>query len=527
MHRYTNHFNTRQTPQSEPIPGKTMAENSAGGYGFAVDDWTRLSRFLILGCEGPTYYASKGRLTKENAEAVLRCIKADGARVVRDIVAVSNSGRAPKNDPALFALALCCAFGDDGTKQTAFAALTRVARIGTHVFHFAEYCKGLRGWGRGLRKAVARWYNDMPADKLAVQIVKYQQRDGWSHRDLLRKAHPKTSDADHENLYREVTGKQPGTWSDATAIMMGVFAAKIAKSEDEIANLIRNYKLPRECIPTQWLNSPAIWEALLEYMPPEAMIRNLAKMSQVGLLVPFSQATKDVCAKLADGEALRRARLHPVKVLAALFTYGQGHGVWGKLVWTPVPQLIDALEAAFYMTFKHVQPTGKNFLIAVDMSGSMRYGEIAGVPGLTPCIGAASLALVTAATEQNYFVHGFSTTFKPLPITPSMSLGNAARLVNEGNMGGTDCALPMLYAMDNKLPVDAFLVLTDNETWAGQIHPCQALARYRQQTGRAAKLVVVGMTSAGFTIADPDDAGMLDVCGFDTAVPELISDFVR
>lgn len=38
-------------------------------------------------------------------------------------------------------------------------------------------------------------------------------------------------------------------------------------------------------------------------------------------------------------------------------------------------------------------------------------------------------------------------------------------------------------------------------------------------------MVVVGMTSNGFSIADPNDAGMLDVVGFDSAAPALIADF--
>ena len=75
-------------------------------------------------------------------------------------------------------------------------------------------------------------------------------------------------------------------------------------------------------------------------------------------------------------------------------------------------------------------------------------------------------------------------------------------------------------------PSRAFVIYTDNETWAGQIHPVQALQTYRERTG-AAKLVVVGMASNGFSIADPDDADMLDVVGFDTAAPGLIADFVR
>jgi 60 kDa SS-A/Ro ribonucleoprotein len=85
----------------------------------------------------------------------------------------------------------------------------------------------------------------------------------------------------------------------------------------------------------------------------------------------------------------------------------------------------------------------------------------------------------------------------------------------------------MLYATEKRLTVDAFVVMTDNETWAGTIHPVEARRDYRKTTGIAAKLVVVGMTSTGFSIADPNDGGMLDVVGFDAAAPAVIADFLR
>src|SRR5437868_3324769 len=74
--KYNKLFSTRQTPQSQPIPGSGQVPNSAGGYAWAVDDWKRLSRFLILGSEGGSYYATERKLTVENAEAVRRCIQA-------------------------------------------------------------------------------------------------------------------------------------------------------------------------------------------------------------------------------------------------------------------------------------------------------------------------------------------------------------------------------------------------------------------------------------------------------------------
>src|SRR4029077_17903680 len=155
---YLKRFTSKGTPQGQRIPGTNQVPNSAGGFAWAVDDWMRLERFLILGTEGGSYYASERKLTRENAEAVERCIVADGVRAVGRIVAISDAGRAPKNEPALFALAMAAKLGGVDTRRGALAALPRVARIGTHLFHFAEYVKALGGWGRGTMRAFARWY---------------------------------------------------------------------------------------------------------------------------------------------------------------------------------------------------------------------------------------------------------------------------------------------------------------------------------------------------------------------------------
>ena len=98
------------------FPAPTQMRNSAGGYSWEADDWTRFDRFLILGAEGGTYYIGERDLVKQNHDAIVRCIKADGIRAVNRIVEVSDSGRAPKNDPAIFALALVATHGNVGAK---------------------------------------------------------------------------------------------------------------------------------------------------------------------------------------------------------------------------------------------------------------------------------------------------------------------------------------------------------------------------------------------------------------------------
>jgi 60 kDa SS-A/Ro ribonucleoprotein len=528
MQKFLNFFNTRTTPQSEPIPGSTQVANSAGGFAWELSVWGKLDRFLVLGTEGGTFYVKEGPLTIENATAVGQAIDTDGLRVVARVVEISTAGRAPKNDAALFVLAMAASLGQPEVRKAALEALPRVARTGTHLFHFIGYVEGFRGWGRGLRRAVGDWYNAKAPDALAYQLIKYQQRDGWSHRDALRLAHPKPASPTHGTLYRWAVGKAEAPCIESTDVPLleAYLAVQATKSESQVIKLVTEQKLPREALPTEWLKSRKVWEALLADMPMEALVRNLATMTRVGLLTPGSDASKLVAARLRDGERLRKARLHPVKLLAALITYQAGRGQRSKGDgWEPVTAVVDALDAAFYLSFGNVEPSNKRLVLGLDVSGSMASGDVSGVPGLTPRVAAAAMALITAATERDCELMAFSDAFVKLSISPRQRLDDVVKTMNGMSFGATDCALPMLWALERKIKADTFVILTDSETWFGKVHPAQALQQYREQMGINAKLVVVGMVANKFTIANPTDPGMLDVVGFDTAVPQLISDF--
>ena len=280
-------------------------------------------------------------------------------------------------------------------------------------------------------------------------------------------------------------------------------------------------------------------------MPLTALIRNLATLTRVGTIAPMKSAW--VCERLnAIGNPLTEdfTRIHPINVLSALLTYRSGKSVRGSNTWTPVPQVVDALDQAFERSFDTAPQTNQRFYLGIDVSGSMSSGEVAGVPGLTPRMAAAAMTMAIARREPNYYVAGFSNdrdpsrhvgyrfglqgaTMAPLSITATDSLADAMHKTQGLDFGGTDCALPMLDALEKKIPVDVFVILTDSETWAGPIHPAEALRKYRQEMGIPAKLVVVAMVANEFTIADPEDAGMMDVVGFDSAAPALIADFAR
>lgn len=547
---------TRNTPQSRPADARQVP-NSAGGFSFRVDPWQRLRRFLVLGVDGGSFYASDRELALENAQVVLDLVALDGLQVVREVLEISESGRAPKQQPALFTLAVAIARGDVDTRRAAEQALPRVARTGTHIMTFAKYVRQFRGWGRILKRGVGAWFTLPTVEDVAYQVVKYRQREGYTPRDLLRLASPATTEPARRALFnwvctggvtesrapsrpdtREVVTRTVGaTADDLPRVVQGFQRAQSSTTAREWVRCVREYRLSWEMLPTQALNERDVWDALLDVgVPLTALVRQLPRLTRLGLLDPLGRGTRvaEVTARLTNAEQLRRARVHPLQLLIALKTYGSGHGERGSSTWIPSGPVVDALDAGFYASFGAVEVAGNGVMLALDVSGSMTWSTIAGMP-LTPRDASAALALVTASVEPSYQIVAFSAgdvssfgrSISPLAISPRQRLDDVIRVVNRQNATGTDCALPMLYALENNIEVHTFVIYTDSETWYGQVHPHQALVRYRQRTGIPARLVVVGMVANNFTIADPGDAGMLDVVGFDLATPNLIASFAR
>jgi 60 kDa SS-A/Ro ribonucleoprotein len=528
-------ISTRFTSQSVKADARQV-ENAAGGYTFVPDEQARVHRFLTLGTDGGTYYTSAKDLTKENAGVVMRAAQTDSMGLVRQIVEVSEAGRAPRQNPALFALAIAASLSDDDGRAAALAALPRVARTGTHLFLFARYVEQFRGWGRGLRKAVGSWYADKPADQLAYQACKYRQREGWTHRDLLRLSHPTNDSAAKAALYDWICGREHGDHAVLPSLVDAFVSAQEATTVDAwVAVINANRALSWEMLPDAALAEADVWRALISQgMPQTALMRQLPRLTRLGVL--DGDVGRAVATQLQDTDRLVKARVHPVNVLVAQRTYASGRSARGESTWTPDSKISDALDAAFYNAYRAVEPANKRTLLALDVSASMT-SSAAGLP--VSCREAsAALAMVTAATESDCKIVGFTssstgydwrdkTALTKLDISPRRRLDDICRYVNGLPMGGTDCALPMVWALKNRVKVDTFQVYTDNETWHGAIHPHQALREYREKMGIDARLVVVAMTAGGATIADPSDPRQLDVSGFDSSVPNLLSDFSR
>eukprot|EP01104_Vermistella_antarctica_P003091 TRINITY_DN1324_c0_g1_i8.p1 TRINITY_DN1324_c0_g1~~TRINITY_DN1324_c0_g1_i8.p1 ORF type:complete len:579 (-),score=213.77 TRINITY_DN1324_c0_g1_i8:54-1790(-) len=569
---------TNTKPHLTAAVTKPAVVNNAGGLGsFEVDDWTRLARFLVLGTEKGTYYVTEQKLTADNCAAALRLINdaTDGPKVVAMVVQYSQAGRTPKQDQLVFVLALAARLSTHlSVRRLAYDAVPLVCRIPTTLFQFLDFCKSIAapkstGWGRMQRRAIQTYYNKASVDRLALHVTKYAQRNGWCHTDVLRLSHVKASSDVRNLLFQYVTkgfekteerindiaatvatpsaaaataeDDLDGEWTvvadldavvahtdeevKAMRLLVAVEAVKKLEDAGEVAALVRKAGLVREHVPTQHLKSVLVWKALVEKMPMTAQIRNLGKLSSLGLF-DDRKILRTVADRLTDPEAIRKARVHPFSVLLALKTYSSGKGFKGSLSWKVDHEIKGALDKAFHLAFKNVAPTGKRFCLALDVSGSMCCA-VAGTPQITCREASAAMALVTKNTEANCETMAFTGEFVPVDLKAGMGIDEATRKVSGLRFGATDCAVPMTWAVQKKKMFDVFVVFTDSETWFGSVTPVQALKDYRRKMNADAKLVVVGMASNGFSIADPKDKGMMDMVGFDASAPEVMSAFVK
>lgn len=527
MAKALRNYATREIPATEQV-SPLQVPNNGGGFSFAVSDKIRLERFLILGTDGGTYYTKEMDLTKQNVDFIVNLIKTNEDLVLNTAVEISRDGRAYRNDAAIFVMALLLVHGRN--KAATVSAIPSVVRIATHVYTLASFISAFGGWGRAKRAAIAGWFTSQSADNLAYQAVKYRQRDGWTLRDLMRRSHPVGVDKNVGNFI--LRGEIPRGEGGIPPVINGFQFMQKATSATEVIRILDQYpNLPWETIPTQFLNDIRVWKKLMEngQLRGQALVRQITRLAKLGAFNDMGFA-REYATALTDEQMIKKTRLHPMQYLNAYVVYDQGQ-LKGKGVyysnrsksWNTKAIIKDALDDGFGLSFGNIEPSNKNVMISVDVSSSMSW-YAAGTSNFTCAQAAGAMALITARVEPRYEVNGFAGNLKDLGITARDGIDSAFRKVQNHNFGSTNPSAPIVKALETGTPVDTFVIITDNEVNSGR-HVHQVLKDYRRKTGIPARMVVMGMAANNFSIADPDDAGMLDVVGFDSTTPKVVSDF--
>lgn len=521
---FTNKDQT--TPQSQPLPGREteMIQGRSGGWMFDAGMAQMLRRCLLIGTAQSTYYANKTELTEDFINVVTEAV-AENPQLVAEEIVYASDGRSINNSAPILALVLLSMGKTPEAKKVFREIFPQVVRTGSHFYEWLNYTKSLRGFGKIIREVGTTWLSRDDVKGLAYQFLKYQQRHGYSHRDVLRLFHVKPPTVDHDRLFAWVVNGWEGLPSEipSDALAQVWWYEWLKRNPDQTHEAILKGRLTHEMAAPVGKMDKMAWQLLFNEMPIGAMLRNLGSLTQLEVLRADSTENLDrIASVLNNKDHLRRGRIHPIDVLKALKTYSSGGQVGrSKKTWTPVPRIVDILEKTLELSFDTVEPTNKVFLHAVDVSGSMS-SYVSDSVGLTCCEIATTMALVTAKSEKNYAIRGFSTNFVDLGISRRDSFTSALKKASYHNFGATDASVAYDWAIKQKFKADVICFWTDNESWAGHKHPSVALKEYRQKVNQNAKAVYITLTPYRISLVDPKDDLSWDLAGFDPGIPRLI-----
>ena len=536
MANYNSTYFQKKVGVSQPKPGREneMKKNLAGGYAFKADDFTALRRWLLTGSMTNAYYQNSREMTTGNLSTLIKCVNGDPKRTAEEILYASNKGI--NNHTPILAL-VYLSNGSYPAKAEFRSIFNKVIRTASHLYEFMSYVKSVRGMGKTIHKAVLGWIESKELSEREYQFLKYQNRNGWTGRDVFRTVKPVPTMPAEDVLYAWIAGNESkaNVQALAEANLMRIEAyerLKMGVTEAEAIQIIHDFNMTQEMIPANIERTKDVWKALFQRMPLTASLRNLANLTSKGVFE--DKENLNLLEARFEKENLRKGRLHPLTIANGYYTYMQGHGMKGSLTWKPINRVNDILDQAVNDAFEVLEPTGKSYFHALDISGSMNWGGFGGFYrgmgvgnlALDPMQVAGIMALATVKAEKDYFVGGFSHYFIELPkLNKRTSFQDVmtGKHVAGLNFGGTNASLGYKYATANKIPVDVFVSWTDNMSWLGD-HPSDALAEYRSKVNPEARAVYVTIAaySDNITLVDPKDNRSYDIAGFSTETPKLI-----
>lgn len=216
-------------PAQQPIAGKenTMIENNGGGYSFSTvaeyydttdgkhktDIACKLIRqIFIFGTVLQNINANEKKIS-DTTKTFLSTLICDGygKNIIDDFNEVYGKSLTPQMSKPLYILAYMTSLSKTDTNShntmkflrgEAYKSVSLI-RIGSHLLEWVSSHIELstadpkcgKGTGTGFRKAITEWffkYNNNP-QQLALQVMKYNNRNKFTFRDICRMVHPKTT----------------------------------------------------------------------------------------------------------------------------------------------------------------------------------------------------------------------------------------------------------------------------------------------------------------------------------------------
>lgn len=493
-----NLFNT----QSKTLPACDTL-NASGAAAYAYTPKHQLAQLAVTGCLNSTFYAS----AQSQLDQVLKLVAELDSRFVANAALYARQKGHMKDMPALLLAALTA-------QRSALVpeVFGQVVDSGKMLRNFVQILRsgatGRRSLGSQPKRLVQNWLNSATERQLLQASIGNQP----SLADVVKMVHPKPSEAWREAFFAWVIGK-PVDAQALPALTRDLLAFRSGAS-DQVP------EVPFQLLGNETLSKEQ-WAAQARNMGWHGLRINLNTLARHGAFeVPG--CTEYVAVRLADPEAVAKARVYPYQLLAAY-----------RMVGDDVPALIrEALQDALELSLTNVPKLPGAVVVCPDVSGSMGSpltGYRQGATTAVRCIDVA--ALITAAVlrkQPTARVMPFEWKVVDITLNPRDSvISNAEKLAGIFG-GGTCCSAPLKKLADSKARVDTLIMVSDNESWidARRQGASETMLQWERikRINPQARLICIDLQPGWATpAADRDD--ILNVGGFSDAVFDVIEQF--
>lgn len=497
---------------------------SGGGFAFRITPIEQVYRFLFLG-SSDSYLSDRESILR--IYPVIRYLSKEQPKQLTDLI-MEVKDRVPRKDALLFTAVVYLIEEDNAEARRIF--LDRVlTEICTNSYTFLTLIKNWlafgKRFGRVWKRGIHKWYTETRTlNQLIEDAAGFAQRSGLSHRNVLRLSRPKCTDSIRNSVIHYLV-KNTLT-ENAPEALVSLLAVPKVNDDNEVVRMINrsDIKVRLENLSDQQKTKTVMSELLLKSLRNESLIRNLRTLTSLNIFDNDELRNFTI-------ELIKSAKVHPIKLINALYVYsGAETGRSSKEI-TPNPRIVTALNDALELRFKETNSTNKKFLVGLDISSSMTWDKISGYV-LNPLQISAALAYQYYKTEPNTDFVTFSERLKELdPMSFQEGCLSFAKTLCNRSFGYTDLGKMIEHAItqykERGKTYDAFIMFTDNEVNHGR-HCFELLDEYRKMIGNEdVKFIINAMTAGEFTVGDPNDNRTLNLSGFDSAYPSIIADFVE
>ncbi|XP_005103239.2 60 kDa SS-A/Ro ribonucleoprotein [Aplysia californica] len=518
-------------------------------------DLDRLTRFACFGSEDGTYNViKKNDFSKEGTGSIdsILTSKEKSLEAVARLKKIFQQTCYSKKEPLIYALARIVRNspipeGDkhvvDEVRENAYLVTFDVCGTAEELFTFVDFDKRVAvppkvGWGRGMRDMVKSFYESRSAQELLKEVTRCKSGKGFSHKDLIRLSHvnPERKSKGMAAVVayvlqgRKAMEEHQKESDEAVQEVLGVVRAleSLCSSdplkEDVIRSVIQQHSFRGRQIPSWCYQYAEAFEALLEHMSLEEVIRAVPKMASLGMLDPKTEQCQRIIDRLQDKEAIERDRLNPVMIFSCMKKYETNRAK----KWVRNQDVVNAFSVAYETSLKTLPRMGKRHLLAVHISSKVTKLRVIGSSTLSPIMPCAVMAQLLAEAEDSFEIVFFHTQTSPLNIEKGMHtvaiVEQILRAARDPANQSSDLCQPLQWAASNGKVFDNILILTDKKVVQTPQTLVDNIRQYRSTSQQEAKVAVIGLSDM-IQFPNADDLNYLDISGFDETVPGLVRKF--